>query len=128
MRSRTETRPQPKQLRRPDEDREHNSGLLGSEPFPDLGEDTATHEVKLAAVEHLVDLGEQVLVFEETRSASVGTALQLAERLRLPMAEAALQTLVAHEETIASRHLRATLESSVAFHNADLAPARSGTC
>jgi len=102
--------------------REHNSGLLGSEPFPDLGEDTPPHEVKLAAVEHLVAQGEQVLVFEKTRASSVGTALQLAERLRLPVVEAGLQALTEHEETIASRHLRAALETSVAFHNADLAP------
>jgi len=102
--------------------REHNSGQLGSEPFPDLGEDTPAHEVKLAAVEHLVGKGEQVLVFEKTRISSVGTALQLAERLRLPVVEEAVQRLAEQEETVASRHLRAALETSVAFHNADLTP------
>ena len=102
--------------------REHNSGQLGSEAFPNIGDGASPDDVKLAAIEHLVRKGEQVLVFEMTRISSVGTARKLANRLQLPMATEALETLADHDETEASRHLRTALESSVAFHNADLTP------
>ena len=101
--------------------REHNTGQLGTEEFPDLG-DVSKNEAKLAAVEHLVGLGEQVLVFEETRAATVQNAVLLADRLQLPIAQEGVESLVEREETLAGKNLRRALESSVAFHNSDLSP------
>ena len=101
--------------------REHNTGNIGTEAFPDLG-DVSKNEAKLAAVEHMVGLGEQVLIFEETRVATVQNALLAADRLRLPIVQEGIEVLAKREETLASRNLRGALESSVAFHNSDLSP------
>ena len=101
--------------------REHNSGLLGSEEFPDPG-NVDRREIVLSAVEHLVGLGEQVMVFEETRAATRENALLAAERLSLPIVQEGLEALAHREETEATLNLRRAFESSVAFHNSDLAP------
>jgi ATP-dependent DNA helicase len=101
--------------------REHNTGNIGTEEFPDLG-DVSKNEAKLAAVEHMVGLGEQVLIFEETRVASVRNALLAADRLRLPIVQEGVDALAEREDTLASRNLREALESSIAFHNSDLSP------
>jgi len=101
--------------------REHNSGMLGSEEFPDSGA-VDRREIVLSAVEHLVGLGEQVLVFEETRGHTRENALLAADRLRLPIAQEGLDALAHREETEATLNLRRAFESSVAFHNSDLAP------
>jgi helicase len=99
--------------------REHNTGRLCTEDFPDPGT-LDRREATLSAVEHLVGLGEQVLVFEETRADSVGDAMIMADRLRLPIAQEGVDALAEREETLATLNLRRALESSVAFHNSDL--------
>ena len=101
--------------------REHNSGKQGTESFADSGADER-HELVLSAAEQLARRGEQVLVFLPDRASTVSYARLLADRVRLPAVEAALDELREQEETHAREALQQVLSSSVAFHNADLSP------
>lgn len=71
-------------------------------------------------VKRLVDAGEQVIVFRETRGEARGTARYLAQSLGLPPAEQAMQLLPAGDLSQASRDLRDALAGGVAFHVSDL--------
>jgi len=99
--------------------REHNSGVQGTETFvdPDTEE---PHELILSAAEYLVSRGEQVLVFLGDKKRTVGYAATLANRLRQPSVDEAIEELLEQEETLSRAQLRQALTSSVAFHNADL--------
>jgi replicative superfamily II helicase len=68
----------------------------------------------------LVDEGEQLLVFRETKSETVNVARYLARELGLPPAKAALSELPSGDPSSASEGLRQALSGGVAFHNADL--------
>ena len=71
-------------------------------------------------VRKLVGEGKQVIVFRETKGEARGCAGYLAEALRLPPAQGALDALPRTDLSVASTALRATLRGGVAFHTADL--------
>ena len=100
---------------------EHNSGQRGTEAFPEF-QSEKRHELVLSAAEELSRRGEQVLVFLPDRVATVTFAQLLADRVRLPSLDAAIEELREQEETHAREALLRVLTSSVAFHNADLSP------
>jgi helicase len=99
--------------------REHNSGLVGAEPFRCV-ETKDRNELMLAAAEELVQRGEQALVFVPDRATAVTLARVLASRVRVPIAEEARDELRESEETQMREVLAETLESGVAFHHADM--------
>ncbi len=101
--------------------REHNSGAQGTETFVDPDTEEA-HELVLSAAEFLASRGEQVLVFLGDKKRTVGYAATLANRLRLPSVDEAIEELRELEETQSQEQLLHALSSSVAFHNADLSP------
>jgi len=68
----------------------------------------------------LVQDGQQVIVFRETKGETRGCASYLAQALGLPPATAALEGLPEGDPSQASEDLRAALAQGVAFHNADL--------
>src|SRR5262249_2256508 len=61
-----------------------------------------------------------VIVFRETKGEARGCANYLAEALRLPPAQVALDALPGTDLSLASAVLRETLRRGVAFHNSDL--------
>jgi helicase len=71
-------------------------------------------------VQRLVDAGEQVIVFRNTKGATVGCATYLANALALDPCRAALDALPAGDPSVTSGALRRVLAGGVAFHNADL--------
>ncbi|MBL8685720.1 MAG: DEAD/DEAH box helicase, partial [Myxococcales bacterium] len=71
-------------------------------------------------VRKLVGEGKQVIVFRETKGEARGCASYLAETLRLPPAQAALDALPRTDPSRASTALRDALQHGVAFHTADL--------
>ncbi len=71
-------------------------------------------------VKHLVEKGEQVLIFVHTRNACSGLAAGLAELLSLPPAENILASLADIPDTIQKSMLMECLKKGVGFHNADL--------
>lgn len=73
-------------------------------------------------VQKLIDEGQQVLVFRETKGEARGCANYLATSLGLPPAVETLAELPAPDPSQASNDLRVALEHGVAFHNADLHP------
>lgn len=104
---------------------EHNSGNRGTEAFTECPSEKR-HELVLSAAEELARRGEQVLVFLPDRVATVTFAQLLADRVRLPSLDAAIEELREQEETHAREALLQVLTSSVAFHNADLSPEERG--
>ena len=101
--------------------REHNSGTEGTEEFADMG-GSMPQELLLDAAEDLVRRGEQVLVFVADRASTVMCARVLSDRVNLPSLDEAIDELREQEETHAQEALHQSLNSSVAFHNADLSP------
>lgn len=99
--------------------REHNSGRVGSEPFRDFFA-KERDQLMLSAAEDLIERGEQVLLFVPDRTTAVITARTLASRVKLPIASQAVEELADTENTRMREVLRETLESSVAFHHADM--------
>jgi len=79
-------------------------------------------EILFANVKHLVEKGEQVLVFLKGKRDTVQCALALAEALALPPAQDALAALEPLEETALKAQLRTAFAGGVAFHHADLTP------
>lgn len=71
-------------------------------------------------VRKLVGDGKQVIVFRETKGEARGCAGYLAEALRLPAAQAALDALPKADLSLASTSLREALRRGVAFHTSDL--------
>src|SRR6266571_4215548 len=77
-------------------------------------------EILFANVKHLVEKGEQVLVFLKGKRDTVQCALALAEALALSPAQDALAALEPLEETALKAQLRTAFAGGVAFHHADL--------
>jgi replicative superfamily II helicase len=71
-------------------------------------------------VARLVDDDEQVIVFRNTKGATVGCATYLANALGLPACQSALDALPIGDPSVTSAALRRVLSGGVAFHNADL--------
>jgi len=80
----------------------------------------SSQDVLIPLVRHLVDLGQQVLVFRNRRGLTRGCALYLARALGLPAALDTLEDLPDGDPSAASADLRACLAGGVAFHNAEL--------
>jgi len=77
------------------------------------------HEL-FCGIKHLVDNGEQVLIFVHTRNTCSSLAADLAELLSLPPAENILTSLADIQDTIQKSMLMNCLKKGVGFHNADL--------
>lgn len=71
-------------------------------------------------VRKLVGEGEKVLVFRNTRGATVGCALYLAKELGLPSADDVGADLPEQDPSRVSEKLRGALFGGAAFHNSDL--------
>ncbi|OGC96491.1 MAG: hypothetical protein A2W25_14995 [candidate division Zixibacteria bacterium RBG_16_53_22] len=74
----------------------------------------------LAAIKHLVDQSEQVLVFTRSRNIAMALAHELASILELESAERALASLKECPPSIQNEGLSQCLRHGVAFHHADL--------
>ena len=98
---------------------EHNSHTSGSEEFVDTQSDRR-EELILDAARFLVERDEQVLIFVPDRASTLGFAKALAERIRMPALDTALDELREQEDTHARDALFEVLSSSIAFHNSDL--------
>ncbi len=71
-------------------------------------------------VKKLVDQGKSVIVFRNSRSATVGCATYLAQTLALSPAQATIDGLPRGDPSMSSGALRRVLAGGVAFHNSDL--------
>jgi replicative superfamily II helicase len=98
-----------------DGDAEHH------EPFvaPRYGRGSSQDWI-IPAVARLVEAGEQVIVFRNTKGATVGCATYLANALGLPPCQPALDALPQGDPSVTSGTLRRVVGGGVAFHNADL--------
>ncbi len=99
----------------------YNSGEEGEERLAAVDSENP-REILFANVKHLVEKGEQVLVFLKGKRDTVQCAAALAEMLALPPAQAALTALEPLEETALKAQLRTAFAGGVAFHHADLTP------
>ncbi len=80
----------------------------------------SSQDVIIPLVRQLVEAGEKILVFRETKPIVRATARYLARGLGLAPAAAVLGELPAGDPSAASATLREALRGGVAFHNADL--------
>ena len=80
----------------------------------------SSQDVVIPLVRQLVQAGEKVLVFRDTKAIVRETARYLARELGLAPAVTVLETLPADDPSAASSMLREALQGGVAFHNADL--------
>lgn len=99
----------------------YNSGEEGEERLAAVDSDDP-REILFANVQHLVQQGEQVLIFLKGKRDTIQCALALAARLELPAAQEALAALAPLEETALKAQLRTACAGGVAFHHADLTP------
>ncbi|HJY79815.1 MAG TPA: DEAD/DEAH box helicase [Candidatus Binatia bacterium] len=99
----------------------YNSGEESEERLATVDSEDP-REILFANVKHLVEKGEQVLVFLKGKRDTVQCAMALAEMLALPPAHDALTALEPLEETALKAQLRAAFAGGVAFHHADLTP------
>jgi len=97
----------------------YNSGEEGEEQLAAVDSEDP-RDILFANVKHLVDKGEQILVFLKGRRDAVQCALALAEHAQLPPAQEALTALDTLEETALKVQLRTAFTGGVAFHHADL--------
>jgi helicase len=103
----------------------YNTGDTGEERLA-VVESRDPRQILSANVKHLVERGEQVLVFLKSKRDTMQCALALANALALPPAQEALQALEGLEETALKAQLRAAFTGGVAFHHADLTPEERG--
>lgn len=80
----------------------------------------SSQDVIVPLVRRLVENGEKVIVFRNTRGASSGCAEYLAAELGLPPAQAVLDVLPERDLSSTSQRLRRSLAGGVAFHSSDL--------
>ena len=97
----------------------YNTGQEGEEELVDPGSDDPA-EVLLSNVKHMVERGEQVLIFLKAKRDAVRCALKMAETLTLSPASTTLEQLEPLEETALKTQLKRCLAAGVAFHHADL--------
>ncbi len=99
----------------------YNTGEEGEEEWSAVAAEDP-RDVLFASVQHLLEKGEQILIFLKGKRDTVQCALALAERFTLPPAREALAALEVLEETALKAHLRTAFAGGVAFHHADLTP------
>ena len=80
----------------------------------------SSQDLIIPLVRKLVDDGEKIIVFRETKPIVRATAEYLKANLALPPATETLQLLPTGDPSTASAQLRDCLQQGVAFHNADL--------
>lgn len=80
----------------------------------------SSQDIIIPLVRQLVQAGEKVIVFRETKPIVQATAKYLAESLGLSQATGVISSLPAGDPSAASSRLRECLYGGVAFHNADL--------
>jgi len=112
--------------------REFLSGQVGIEKFPEFvpdprinlrspeGRKEYQYRRLAHVVSHLVQQGEQVLIFRKWKGLTRETAFRLGMDLNLPPAQEALSALKDVENSVSKELLMAALSHGVAFHNADL--------
>lgn len=71
-------------------------------------------------VARLVGEGEKVLIFRAIKGETRGAANYLAQNLRLPSAQSAIDQLPRGDPSVSSNRLRSCLQGGIAFHNSDL--------
>jgi len=97
----------------------HNTGDTGEERLVAV-DSSDPRKILFTNVKHLIDRGEQILVFLKSKRDTIHCALTLARALALPPAQDALQALESLEETTLKAQLRQAFAGGVAFHHADL--------
>ncbi len=97
----------------------YNTFERGEESLVDFDSDNIS-DVVLANALHLLKQGEQILIFLPSKREAMAFAYTLAENANLPKAENTLKELSILEDTSLKEALTHCLESSVAFHHADL--------
>ncbi|HUA74576.1 MAG TPA: DEAD/DEAH box helicase [Solirubrobacteraceae bacterium] len=92
-----------------------------TEPFitPQYGRGSGQDWI-IPLVARLVAEGEQVIVFRNTKGATVGCARYLASSLGLAACDSALQVMPEGDPSVTSGVLRQVLGRGVAFHNSEL--------
>lgn len=83
-------------------------------------EKQSAQDMIVPLVRHLVEQGENVIIFRNRRGPAEGCANYLAEDLGLPAAQNVLQALPGHDLSATSARLRACLAGGTAFHNSNL--------
>lgn len=101
--------------------RTYNEQDEGEEPLP-VGSSDSPWEILMDNVAHFVEQDEACLIFVKAKHESRRGAELLAGRVHHPPASHALEALDSLEPTRSRDGLRNTLNSGVAFHNADLSP------
>lgn len=99
--------------------RTHNGFVEGSESL-EPGEGESNWEILCRNVSKFAEAGESCLVFVKAKHEAIRGAENLASRINLPAAGAAIEALGNAEPTRARTALLNTLISGVAFHSADL--------
>jgi helicase len=108
--------------------REFNHKSEGDEQWtrPSAGGELAPCETDhmpirgLEAIKHLVDQGEQILIFTRSKNIAMALAHELASALELESAKRALGSLKECPPSIQNEGLARCLRHGVAFHHADL--------
>ncbi|MCI0531359.1 MAG: hypothetical protein L0Y74_05370, partial [candidate division Zixibacteria bacterium] len=99
--------------------RKYNAHTEGAEDFPWL-EHSNPQEVLFMNLRNLLEQGDQILVFLKSKKQVEVAALLLADQLKSRPADLTRRELLELEPTYAQRTLLATLQSGIAFHNADM--------
>ncbi len=101
--------------------REHNSGRIAQESWPELEGGSEEASERLAQVaSHLASQEGSVLVFLPDKLSTVRVSRLIAEEAALPAAETLTSELTSLEPTQATDLLTELARQGVAFHNADL--------
>jgi helicase len=100
----------------------HNEKKFGEEVFfpPQAVRDNCQEDYILETARYFAAHNEPTLLFFPTKSESKKWAEWLAERLKCPPAEKAIEELNQMEETLSRDILLPLLEKGIAYHNADL--------
>lgn len=94
--------------------------LLSTYEVIQRGKRQSSQDVIVPLARKLVGEGEKVLVFRNTRGATVGCAIYLANELGLMSADDVTADLPEHDPSKSSEKLRKALSGGTSFHNTDL--------
>ncbi len=94
--------------------------LLSHGAVRQRGKKPSSQDVIVPLIQHLVGLGEKIIVFRNARGKSAGCAAYLAQELSLPAAQTVIDALPNSDRSLTSEQLRRTLAGGVAFHTGDL--------
>jgi len=97
----------------------YNTRSQGAEPLL-AAEDEPAWRVIMANAVHLARQGDQSLIFLADKNSTRQMALLAAEEFHGPPAADAIEELAGMEETLSRQMLADSLQSGIAFHNADL--------